>query len=243
MRRNSSIASFALRIGLVLALCASLIATSNPAVSDRAIASDASRLTNGGDVSWLPEIERQGSIFKTAAGKKVDALTLMKSAGLQVARVRLWVDPPSASSSLAEVLKLAKRIKAAKLDLVLDLHYSDWWADPANQKIPEAWSGLSQAGLVEKVSDYTSEVLAEFVAQGTPPTWVQIGNEVGNGLLWPNGQLGDWSPERFTAMTQLLNAGISAARSASPTSKIMIHLETGGDASKTRNWLNGFSLF
>lgn len=237
MRKQASFWRRWLRLGLLAALCSSLIVGSSLGAEPESHASSRVALANGGDVSWLPQIEREGSTFRTATGKRVDALTLMRSAGLKVARVRLWVDPPSQGSSLPEVLRLAKRIKAAKLDLVLDLHYSDWWADPANQKIPEAWSNLSQAGLVERVRDYTSEVLGEFVAQGTPPAWVQIGNEIGNGLLWPNGQLGDWSAERFAAMTKLLNAGASAVRSASPKSKIMIHLETGGDAVKTRNWL------
>jgi arabinogalactan endo-1,4-beta-galactosidase len=66
---------------------------------------------------------------------------------------------------------------------------------------------------------------------------VQIGNEVGNGLLWPNGQIDQWTSPKFTAMASLLNAGISATRETAPTAKVMIHLETGGDASKTDGWL------
>jgi arabinogalactan endo-1,4-beta-galactosidase len=194
-------------------------------------------LLNGGDVSWLPVIEREGSKFSTTAGKRIDPLALMKSAGLSVARVRLWVDPAGTDSSLPQVLALAKRIKAAKLALLLDLHYSDWWADPANQKVPAAWQNLSQAGLVEKVHDYTAETLAQFVDQGTPPAWIQIGNEIGNGMLWPNGSLSEWKPERFAALSDLLNSGVRAVRETSPKSKVMFHLETGGDAAKTRGWL------
>lgn len=201
-----------------------------------ALAVTTKALLNGGDVSWLPIVERDGSKFATTAGKRADPLALMKSAGLSVARVRLWVNPTGKDSSLAQVLALAKRIKAAKLALVLDLHYSDWWADPANQKVPANWENLSQAGLVEKVHDYTAETLAQFVDQGTPPAWVQVGNEIGNGMLWPNGSLSEWKQERFAALSDLLNSGVRAVRETSPKSKIMFHLETGGDAAKTRGW-------
>lgn len=230
-----------LRVALAAALAVTLaggcLPHKNATVSEASASSI--RLLNGGDVSWLPAIERDGSRFRTASGKVSDPLKLMKTAGLSVARIRLWVDPPSADSSLEQVLRLAKRARAAGLSIVLDLHYSDWWADPANQKTPEAWAGLSPAGLTERVEEYTAQTLQEFVDQGTPPAWVQVGNEIANGLLWPTGSLGDWSPERFSAMVSLLNAGTAAVRATSPKSKVMIHLETGGDAAKTRNWLRG----
>ena len=199
-------------------------------------------LQNGADVSWLPTIEQAGSKFYNANGKQTDPLVMMKRAGLTVARVRLWVDPTTPHGGLPEVLALAKRVKAAGLKLVLDIHYSDWWADPSQQNKPAAWANLQQAQLVAKVGAYTSSTLSSLVRQKTVPAWVQIGNEVGNGLLWPNGQLDQWTPAKFTAMTSLLNAGISAARKTSPTTKVMIHLETGGDASKTDGWLtNSFA--
>ena len=121
--------------------------------------------------------------------------------------------------------------------MVLDIHYSDWWADPAHQTKPAAWVNLSQAQLVTKVHDYTAAVLKKFVTQKIAPAWVQIGNEVGNGLLWPNGQTDQWTSAKFTAMADLLNAGIKATREVSPATKVMLHLETGGDSGKTDGWL------
>ena len=199
-------------------------------------------LLNGADVSWLPTIEEAGSKFYNANRKVTDPLLLMKRAGLNAARVRLWVGPSTRHGSLTEVLALAKRLKAAGLQLVLDLHYSDWWADPGKQTKPAAWANLTQPQLVQQVHDYTASVLNKLIRQNTAPSWVQIGNEVGNGLLWPNGQLDQWTPAKFTAMSSLLNAGITAARQTSPSTKVMIHLETGGDASKTDGWLtNSFA--
>jgi arabinogalactan endo-1,4-beta-galactosidase len=194
-------------------------------------------LQNGADVSWLPTIEAAGSKFYNSKRQAVDPLTLMKQTGLSVARIRLWVYPSTKHGSLPEVLALAKRVKAAGLKLVLDIHYSDWWADPGKQTKPAAWANLTQTQLVAQVQSYTTTVLARFVKQKTVPAWVQVGNEVGNGLLWPNGQLDQWTTPKFTAMANLLNAAQTATRKTSPTSKVMIHLETGGDAAKTDGWL------
>ena len=132
---------------------------------------------------------------------------------------------------------MAKRIKKAKLEFVLDLHYSDWWADPANQRKPAAWQGLSGEKLQERVRSYTHQTLQAFVSQGTAPAWVQVGNEIANGMLWPDGQLSSWTADRFAALAGLVNAGIDGVHSASPKSRVMIHLETGGDSEKTRGWL------
>jgi arabinogalactan endo-1,4-beta-galactosidase len=197
------------------------------------------KMSNGADVSWLPEIEQAGSKFFDAKGHRIDALKLMKQSGLSVARVRLWVNPPTSHSSLAEVLALAKRIKAAGLDLTLDIHYSDWWADPAHQTTPQAWQGLNQAQLVTKVGQYTTSVLAALAKQKTSPKWVQIGNEIANGLLWPSGQLSNYSKAEFAKVADLLNAAAKAVRSSAGRPKVMIHLETGGDAAKTSAWLTG----
>jgi arabinogalactan endo-1,4-beta-galactosidase len=194
-------------------------------------------LQNGADVSWLPEIERAGSKFYDAKGRVIDPLVLMKQAGLKVARVRLWVEPTDKRSSITEVLALAKRIKKAGLGFVLDLHYSDWWADPGNQATPSAWNGMSQSQLEKKIGEYTASALARFASQKTSPQWVQIGNEIGNGMLWPTGKLNTWSNDEFKTLTSFLNSASTAVRASSGKPKVMVHLETGGDLTKTQNWL------
>jgi len=200
-------------------------------------AAAAASLQNGADVSWLPEIERGGSKFYDSKGRAIDPLLLMKQSGLKVARVRLWVDPADARSSITEVLALAKRIKRAGLSFVLDLHYSDWWADPGSQATPSAWYGMSEKQLTVKINEYTASTLARFARQQTSPQWVQVGNEIGNGMLWPAGKLNSWSNEEFTRLAAILNSASSAVRASSSKPKVMIHLETGGDSAKTESWL------
>ena len=214
-----------------------LLTTSTSSISP-SLAAPVTTLQNGADVSWLPEIERAGSKFYDARGRKIDPLVLMKQAGLKTARVRLWVQPSDQRSSINEVLALAKRIKKAGLVFVLDFHYSDWWADPGSQTVPLAWQGLNHAQLETKIGEYTASTLERFALQKTSPQWVQVGNEIANGMLWPTGKLNTWSSEEFTRLTGLLNSASAAVRASAGKPKVMIHLETGGDSRKTASWLS-----
>jgi arabinogalactan endo-1,4-beta-galactosidase len=214
-----------------------LLTTSTSSISP-SLAAPVTTLQNGADVSWLPEIERAGSQLYDAKGRKIDPLLLMKQSGLKVARVRLWVQPSDQRSSINEVLALAKRIKKAGLVFVLDFHYSDWWADPSGQTVPLAWQGLNHAQLETKIGEYTASTLERFALQNTSPQWVQVGNEIANGMLWPTGKLNTWSSEEFKRLTGLLNSASAAVRASAGKPKVMIHLETGGDSRKTASWLS-----
>jgi arabinogalactan endo-1,4-beta-galactosidase len=103
-------------------------------------------------------------------------------------RLRLWVDPPAGYSDLPGLLAMARRAKAAGMRLLLDPHYSDFWADPQQQPIPASWP-QDLPPLAQKVHDYTRDVLDALSDQGTPAQMLQLGNEIRNGMLWPTGQL------------------------------------------------------
>ena len=221
-----------LAIALVLSLTPLATTTDSPA--NAAV----TKLSNGADISWLPQIEREGSAFRDSRGRVTEPLRIMKQAGLSAVRVRLWVNPPKGQSDLADALMLAKRAKSANLQFILDLHFSDTWADPGHQTPPDAWGGLSCQGLEEKIFDYSHDTLSEFTSLGLSPTWVQLGNEIANGMLWPCGKLQKWDSAEFGTLSRLLNAASSGVSQASPKSKTLIHLETGGDSTKTRNWLS-----
>lgn len=197
----------------------------------------------GGDVSMLPKYEQKGSIYYDKNGTRInDVLAYYKQQGMNALRVRLFVNPAHASSTevgegvvqdLNYVKTLGKRIKDAGFKFVLDLHYSDSWADPGKQTLPADWSGLSVDQLEQKVEDYTREVLQTLVAAGARPDYVQVGNEVTYGMLWPtghcwpsgadyndNGVIGTW--DNFA---RYLNAGSRAVREVCPRAKIIIHIE------------------
>jgi len=128
---------------------------------------------------------------------------------------------------------MANRIREAGMKLLLDFHYSDYWADPQQQNRPAAWSGLDLKTLEDSVKTYTTRVLLALKHQGTLPDMVQVGNEINHGLLWPNGHIGN--PDQ---MAGLLKAGISGVEAADPAIPVMIHLALGGQNQEAVFWLD-----
>jgi len=185
----------------------------------------------GADVSFLAKCEQDSVIFKEN-GRPVDVLALLRDHHYNWVRLRIFHDPSASADHLPNdldyTLSLAKRAKAMGFHLLLDLHYSDSWADPGKQFTPAAWSGLSHKQLVDQVFLYTRDVIAGFAREGLMPDMVQVGNEVTNGLLWPDGKL----PDNWNNFADLLKAGIrgvEAGRGSAPQPRIMIHIERSGD--------------
>jgi arabinogalactan endo-1,4-beta-galactosidase len=190
----------------------------------------------GADLSFEPQEEAAGAHF-TDNGRSGSALQILNAHGLNYVRLRLWVNPPPGYSDLASDLRMARRIKAAGDKLYLDIHYSDFWADPQHEDIPAAWQGQNLDELTNTVHDYTRQVLGAFAAQGTPVDMVSIGNEIRNGMLWPIGQI-DWSAGTgWDNLGQLLRAGVAGAHEANPSGHkllVMLHFDQGGDNDQSR---------
>ena len=185
----------------------------------------------GADLSFEPQEEAAGARF-TDAGAPGSPLSILTDHGLNYVRLRLWVNPPQGYSDLASDLRMAKRIQAAGDKLYLDIHYSDFWADPQHQDIPAAWQGQDLNQLTNTVRDYTESVLTAFAKQGTPVDMVSIGNEIRNGILWPVGQV-DWGADTgWDNLTTLLKAGVAGANAANPPHHkllVMLHFDEGGN--------------
>lgn len=179
-------------------------------------------------------VEECGGHYADEQGVTTDFFSLIKARGFNAIRVRLFVDYASPTGIQGagkldnpRVLSLAKKAKAAGLAVILDLHYSDTWADPKTQTVPYAWKDLSFDGAVTAMKQYTTDVLTYFAENTVSLDYIQIGNEINNGILWPFGAM-DWSndttkAESFTRFSSLLKAGVSAVRSLSPTTKIILH--------------------
>ena len=207
----------------------------------------------GGDISLLPTYEEHGANYMDKDGKKItDMLSFLKEQGMNAMRVRLFVDPSKASAAhqgqgvrqdLDYVKKLGKRIKDSGLRFMLDFHYSDTWADPGNQTIPEAWNVYSWYPS-QTVGTYTEECLKELVAAGATPDFIQTGNEISFGMLWGfvlNGKFEDWdelgghleatsdwkayTDKHWDNFSQMLKAAGDACRKVCPEAKIIIHTE------------------
>jgi arabinogalactan endo-1,4-beta-galactosidase len=196
---------------------------------------------NGMDMSFLDEIESFGGNF-SENGNKEDALIIMKRNGVNAIRLRIWNNPAGGFCNLERTIQIAKRIKDLDLHFLLDFHYSDKWADPANQWKPKAWESLSFEELCQAVHDYTAEVLQTLKREGGFPDMVQIGNEITPGMLWDTGKVTDEhdTDEQWEKFTQLVKSGITAAKSVDPNLNIMIHIDRGGDVKESVRFFERF---
>lgn len=190
----------------------------------------------GGDISSLKKSEDLGGVYRTANGKRHDPLLILRANGMNWARLRVWVDPADGYHDLDELLQMAKRVKRSNMQLLVDLHYSDTWADPGHQTKPAAWQDLPFEELRQAVYDHTYQVCMSLKRQHTPPAMVQIGNELNAGMLWPDGHT--WNPPNWDNLAQLLTAGYDAVKACSPKTKVMIHLANGGDNGLYRWWFD-----
>lgn len=196
----------------------------------------------GMDISTLAEVERCGGRFFDRGVEK-DLISILKNYGTNLVRLRLWNDPYSESgepygagtNDLPTTVALAKRLKAAGIDWMLDLHYSDFWADPGKQTMPKAWQGMNETELPQAVYDFTLEVLETLREEAVLPAIVAVGNELTNGLMWPYGR-----KPNFGNIAAFLNAGIRAVRKAVPEAKIMLHLDNGGNNELYRTWFDSY---
>ena len=201
----------------------------------------------GGDISMLPRYEQAGVTYYTHDGQSIsDLIAYSKQVGMNAMRVRLFVNPKQQTTSssapytwsaddnvcqdLAWVKALGKRIKDAGMKLMLDIHYSDTWADPAKQWTPEAWKSLDDAALAEKVYSYTADALKQLKDAGAEPDLVQTGNEISYGMLWgrPDGSLQQCWPSstaNWDRFANLLKQATKAVRETCPSAKIILHVE------------------
>lgn len=186
----------------------------------------------GADLSFLAAAESHGVTFKDGGVVK-PGLQIFRDHGYNWIRLRLFHTPTTLPNNLPYTLALAQRAKRLGYKFLLDLHYSDTWADPGKQFIPRAWRGLTHPQLVAAVRRYTRDTIAAFRAGGAMPDMVQVGNEITNGMLWPDGKL----PEHWDNFADLVKAGIAGVKEGSgpgPRPLIMIHIEKSGDIAGTR---------
>ena len=191
----------------------------------------------GADVGWLHQMEATGYKFYDDNGVEKDCLEILKEHGIDSIRFRAWVnpsdDPASGHCSTEEVIEMAVRAKNMGFRIMIDFHYSDSWADPAKQTKPAAWAEHSFEELVKDVYEYTFGAMAALKESGVEPEWVQVGNEIPGGMLWPEG-----STDNFEQLTQLLNSGYDAVKAVCKDAKVIIHLDQGDDRARFVNFFD-----
>jgi len=202
-------------------------------------------MIKGMDISMIKSLEEHGACYYLNGVKK-DVFRILKECGANMIRLRLWYDPYSESGAaygggnndLETTIALAGRAVENGMDFLLDFHYSDFWADPGKQLKPKAWEGLSGAKLQRAVYKYTAETLQRFRAEGLVPAMVQVGNEITNGLLWPDGKA-----ENVEEMAKLLAGGIRGVREVWQKIKIVFHLDFGTDNKMYRKWFSDIAPY
>lgn len=186
----------------------------------------------GADVSWVTQMEASGYPFYDTTGAKQDLFTILGEKGINAIRLRVWVNPSGGWCNTTDLVAKALRAQKAGMRLLIDFHYSDFWADPGKQNKPAAWASLDFTDLVDALGTYTKGVLDTLKNNGITPAWVQIGNEVSNGLLWPDGE----ASVNMTNFAWLINAGYNATKSVFPQCKVIVHLANGFD-NATFRWI------
>ena len=189
----------------------------------------------GCDLSWLSEMEHDGILFYDERSESQDCISLLRANGMNAVRLRVWVNHATGWSNKEDMLSLAKRAAKQGQRIMIDIHYSDFFADPSHQSIPAAWQAYDYDQLVECVREHTLDVLYTLKEAGIRPEWVQIGNETPNGMLWPVGLLnGEATPsdawDRYAGFTA---TGYKAAKEAFSDINVIVHVD---NAYERRDW-------
>ncbi|WP_238312121.1 glycosyl hydrolase 53 family protein [Segatella paludivivens] len=179
----------------------------------------------GADISGTTQLESNGEKLYNTKGEIRENTALMKELGLNAVRLRVWVNPRGGWSGAEDVLKMAKRAKYYDMAIMIDFHYSDWWADPGKQHIPAAWQYMSYDEMKNALAEHTEDVLSLLKKNGIDVKWVQVGNETTNGFLWPMGRASD-NMEKYAGFTEV---GYQSVKKIYPNAQVIIHIDGGCD--------------
>jgi arabinogalactan endo-1,4-beta-galactosidase len=190
----------------------------------------------GADISSLKKSEDMGGVYRYEDGTQADALQILKDHGMNFARLRVWVDPVDGYHGKTELLEMAERLKSQGIKLLVDLHYSDNWADPGKQIKPAAWKDYDLDQLKKAAYEHTFDICNSLVVQGTPPDMIQVGNEINAGMLWPDGDY-----NHFDNLAAFLKEGYQAVKDCSASTQVMLHIAEGGDNALARWWFDNIT--
>jgi arabinogalactan endo-1,4-beta-galactosidase len=196
--------------------------------------------------TYLEEVEK-GAVYLDG-DKQIDPLDEFRKNGVDCMRIRVWNDPYDegghpylgGTCDIDNYIKLGKLAKSKGYRLMMDLHYSDFWADPGKQFIPKAWQDYDLEQMIGAVYAFTADCLHTAIDNGVAPEYIQVGNEITNGMLWPLGKLENERGERgnYDAFCRLVDAGCRACRDILPEAKIILHLERSNDKAVYREFFS-----
>ena len=176
----------------------------------------------GMDASCVPALEAGGVRYYNREGKTQDVFQILAEAGVNYIRVRVWNDPYDENGNgygggncdLQNALEIGKRATQYGMKLLVDFHYSDFWADPGKQKAPKAWQEMNAQEKADALYTFTCDSLEQLKKAGVDVGMVQIGNETNNGLA---------GETRWEDMAELFSAGAKAVREILPDALVAVH--------------------
>ena len=190
----------------------------------------------GADCSWISEQEADGILFYDSLWQAADGMRVMRDAGMNAVRLRVWVNHSTGWCNKEDVIVKAKRAALLKLRVMIDFHYSDFFADPSRQNIPVDWANYNVEQMKQAVANHTTDVLTALKEEGVSPEWIQVGNETRNGMLWPMGQLWDSNgdtPNGWKNYAVLTTVGYDACKAVFPEALVIVHID---NAYENNNW-------
>lgn len=199
----------------------------------------------GVDVSSVISLENSGVKFYDRNGREQDIFITLKEAGVNTVRVRIWNDPYNSQThenyggGICDVnvaKQIAERCAGADLKLLVDFHYSDFWADPGKQKAPKAWESYSVSQKADAIYKFTFDTLNTLEKTGVDIAMVQVGNETTTGMCGVMLEDYGWSNEGWKDLSALFNAGSRAVRDFSPDTKVVLHF-TNPEKADNMNYL------
>jgi len=189
----------------------------------------------GVDASMIRQVLNSGGKYYNEEGIEQDVFQIMALAGVNYLRVRIWNDPNSpigirggGNLDLETAYWIAQKARMVNMKIILDLHYSDTWADPEHQEKPYDWELLNFTELKQAVETFTYDAVMYFKNRGITPYMIQIGNEINNGMIYPDGKIVWNEPASYDRLADLLKAGIAGAKRADEFIDTIIHLADGG---------------
>lgn len=199
---------------------------------------DMTGFAKGADVSWLTELESNGTLFYDANGKSQECMALLRDLGMNSIRLRVWVNPDGGWCGKDDVVAKAWRAQKLGMRLMIDFHYSDTWADPGKQYVPAAWKDYTFEQMKQAVADHTRDVLTALKERNIDVEWVQVGNETSDGMLWNDADGADAlavtgrASKNMANFAAYVNAGYNAVKAVYPDAKVIVHLDKGNKLSQ-----------
>lgn len=227
MKMTTFIASAALAAAFLCGSCSEDGPVTNPRQEENIVVKETG-FAKGADVSWLTQMESEGRKFFTPGEERqeMECMELLKNyCGVNSIRLRVWVNPKEGWNNVDDVVLKARRAENLGLRTMIDFHFSDTWADPGHQEMPDTWKNLSFEDLKSAVNEHVTETLTALKEAGVKPEWVQIGNETTPGMMLPIGSIED-NPAQYAALN---NAGYDASKAVFPEVKCIVHLDGGNN--------------